>query len=1034
MTGTMEIHGGGVAAFALRHRKAITLCILGLCAWGAAAVFYLPEGIYPDVAFPRIVVIAERGEESVENMLVAVTRPIEDAVNAVPGLKRVRSKTIRGASELSLDFLPSADMRDGLSQTRARVATALSEISGVATTIEQQTPSVFPVISFNVSFDPALGKEPVRDLGALLEWTRIVLKPRLSRLPEVFLVTVQGAETRQITVEADPARLAAAHVGLDDLVKALKGGNDVQAVGILERDYKQFQLLASHELRSIQDIEEIPIASKDGKTMPLRNLARVSLGLADRTTVVTGDGKDSVIVSLFMRFGGKVIDLSDRVGETLEELAPALPPGVTLRPVYDQAHLVRESIAGVRDAIVIGIGLAVAVLWVFLGSWRTTLIAAVSIPISVLGTFAIMSVFGESLNLMSLGGVAVAIGLIIDDAIVVVENIARRLRSNERRTRAIIEATQEILGAVVGSSLTTVVVFLPLIFLEGIVGQFFRALALALAVGILVSMVVSLTLTPVLAAGRLGPRAGETTGRRWMDQLAGFYESWAIRALKRPVLAALILVIVILLGAFGSFHQATGFLPEMDEGGVVLDYTMPVGTSLGETDKNCRKIEAILKNTPGVGSFSRRTGAELGFFATEQFTGDFLVGLKSRGEREEESAEIVDTLRERIAREVPQIEISFVQVMQDTINDLAGNPAPIEVKVFGNDYASIQRTADDVASRMEKVRGVVDVTSGVSFGSPEMTYRIDAPAAGRLGLASAEVESQLRTALLGEEATKLRRADTLMPVVVRYPDSIRRDVGWLARLPIATAAGKMIPASLVSTIEEKININELARENQQPVVSVEANISGTDLGSAAAAIRKSLETIPHARDIRFELGGQVQSQEMAFRNLLLVLGLAVGLVFVLLVIQFRSFRLPFIIFLTLPPSQIGGLLLLRLTGTPLNISSIMGLIMLVGLVVKNGIIFIEYAAQLRLEGVPTLAEALATAGRVRLRPILMTSLTAIIALLPLALNLGSGAELQRPLAIAVIGGLSVSTLFTLFIVPVVHLLLGEPASMEEEIA
>ncbi len=1018
---------GGIAGAALRHSRAIVVLILGLCAWGVYSLFSLGSGIYPDVEFPRIVVIAERGEDSVENMMIGVTRPLEEAVNVVPGLRRVRSKTIRGATEMSLDFSPKTDMRDALSQTRARVASLLPELpAGISTTIEQQTPSVAPVISFNLNLDAERAGGIVRDAADLEQWVISDLKPQLSRLPDVFMVSVQSSRSRQIIVEPDPRRLAETNLSLADLTRVIKESNQVEAVGILEKDYKQFQVLAAHELHGIEDISALPVATRSGKTIHLRDVAGVYAGLSDLTKIVTGNGQDSVVVSLFMRYGGKVTDLSDRVTATIREVTPRLPAGVSIAPVYDQADLVRESLKGVRDAMVLGMALAVAVLWIFLGSWRSTLIAGVAIPISVLGTFAIMSALGQSLNLMSLGGIAVAVGLIIDDAIVVVENIARRLQSLGERRRSVIEATEEIVGAVVGSSLTTVVVFLPLVYLEGVVGQFFKAMAIALAIGILVSMVVSLTLTPLISAGKLGPRPGERAQRRWMERLAAFYERWVRKALRRPWLTAAGIFAVAAGGAAVIIGQSTGFLPAMDEGGLVLDYLTPVGSSLAETDKNCRKIEEILLQTPEVRSFSRRTGAELGFFATEQNRGDFLVGLKPRRDRHRSTEDLMTDLRQQFAREIPQIETSFMQPMQDTISDLAGNPSPLEVKIFGNDYRVIQNLSASVIRQMESVNGVVDVRSGVSYGSPEITYHLDGDALSRIGLTGADAEEQLKTALFGEEATKVRRANYLLPVVVRYPDAIRRDPTWLAQMPLAAGGGKVIPASLISRVEEKINVNELERENQQALVSVKANISGRDLGSVAGDVRAKLAAIQLPHGVRIELGGLVESQTRAFRNLTLVLTLAVGLVFLLLVVQFRSYRLPLIIFLTIPFSQIGALWALRLTGMELNISAFMGLIMLIGLVVKNGIILIEYTTQLRLRDGLSQVDALATAGRIRLRPILMTSLTAIIALLPLALNLGSGAELQRPLAIAVIGGLSISTLFTLVVIPTAHVLLGEP--------
>ena len=1018
-----------VADYALHHKKAIVFIIIGLCLLGFYSIYSLPSGIYPDVAFPRIAVIAERGEDSVENMLIGVTKPLEEAVNAVPGLTRVRSRTIRGGSELSLDFAEDTNMTEALSQTRARISALLPDLpSGLTTTIEQQTPSVFPVISFNVTLDKSRATGLIRDGADLALWAQNDLKPRLSRLTDVYMVTVQGSETAQIIVEPDPRRLAESSLSISDLTESIGEANVVGAVGVLERDYRQYQLLASSELTSIDDINALPVVTRSGKTIHVRDVAKVYRGLADRNSSVTGNLQEAVVVSLFMRFNGKVTSLSDLVQNTIDEIAPKLPPGVSITPVYNQADLVRESLSGVRDAIIVGMILAILVLWAFLSSWRVTLVAGISIPLSVLITFALMSALGQSLNLMSLGGIAVAIGLIIDDAIVVVENVARHFMLSKERLRSVIEGTKEIFGAVVGSSLTTVVVFIPLIYLAGIEGQFFRAMAITLTVGILVSMIVSLTLIPIISSSeQLGPHEKEKTTRKWMDYLAAFYERYIRIMLTRPWKTAVAIIAIALIGILLVMNQSTGFLPSMDEGGFVLDYDMPVGTSLSETDKNCRKIEEILTQIPEVRSYSRRTGMELGFFVTEQYTGDFLVSLKPLDERDRSTNEVVDEVRERIEKEVPQISVSFVQIIQDTMNDLSGVSAPLEVKIFGNDYRVIQDLSENVVKIMEGVEGVVDVEPGVSYGSPEITYEVNADAVSRAGLTGQDVENQLRTALLGEEATKLKRNNYLIPVVVRYADSFRKNPTWVSKIPIANSEGRTIPASLISRIREVINVNELARENQQPLVSVEANISGRDLGSIAKELNAELAKLELHSGVRVELGGEITSQKKAFRNMMMVAVFAVCLVFLLLVIQFRSYRLPLVIFFTIPFSQIGALAALRITGAELNISAFMGLIMLVGLVVKNGIILIEYTAQLRDQGIGTLSEALAVAGRTRLRPVLMTSMTAIIALLPLALNIGSGAELQRPLAIAVIGGLSISTLFTLVVIPVAHLLVDEPA-------
>jgi multidrug efflux pump subunit AcrB len=654
-----------------------------------------------------------------------------------------------------------------------------------------------------------------------------------------------------------------------------------------------------------------------------------------------------------------------------------------------------------------------------------TLIAGLAIPISVLLTLAIFPLVGESLNLMSLGGLAVAIGLIIDDAIVVIENVSRRAQAlaadaaPRGRFAAISSATSEVIGAIVGSSLTTVVVFLPLSLLEGVVGQFFQSLCLALGISILASLVVSLVYTPLALLLPWFTPARATQPRRWMSGLQNGYARVAGRVLEHPWLAAIVLSATLVCAAAGLRNLPTGFLPEMDEGGFVLDYFLPVGSSLAETDAACRRIEKILLETPEVTSLSRRTGAELGFFATEQFTGDMLVGLKRASKRERSVFEVIDGLRERLAREVPQAEVEFIQVMQDTIADLAGNPQPIEVKLLGAEYPLLQRAADDVEKALGQIPGIVDVKNHVSFGSPELTWRPDALRAAQAGLSTEEIAAQTSAQLLGDVATRIQEGDRFVDVRVRYPERWRADrtvEGDGPALFVRGRDGVNVPLSSVASFARVLNENELERENLTPMVRVTAAVSGRDLGSASRAVEHAVLALERDPDVRVEFAGQAQSQKSAFRNLQQVFGIGGGLVFLLLVAQFRSIRLAIVLLLALPFGQLGGLYALRACEVPLNISSGMGLIMLVGLAVKNGIIMIEYAQQLRLDGRPEL-EAILEAARVRLRPILMTTFAAIAGLVPLALGVGAGSALQRPLAIAVIGGLFVSTLFTLIVVP-----------------
>jgi len=1014
--------------FLYPHRRALFVLLGLLFTAGIYASFKSARSIYPDVSFPRIAIIVERGEAPVRGVLIEVTRPIEQAVSAVPDLVRVRSKTVRGASEFSLDFRSRADMREALSLVRARVAQAdLPPDAHV--TIEQQTPAVFPVLSFNVLPGDETASDPV-GRARLAEWVRLELQPRLARLPDAFFVTVQSGDVREYVFEADLAELMQTGVGFDEIEETIAAANVVDAVGRESKEGLQYQFLVDGRITDPEGILDLAVKrtppAPDGPR--LRDLGRLVETTADRTMIVTGGGRDGVVVSLFLRDGGKVTDLSAGTARILDEMRPRVPDGGRIVPVYDQADLVDDSIAGVRDAIGIGAVLAVVVLALFLGSWRITVIAGLAIPISVVLTLAVFPLIGESLNLMSLGGLAVAIGLIIDDAIVVVENVARRLQrlpaepGSAKLFDEIADGTSEVVGAIVGSSLTTIVVFLPLVLLEGVVGQFFRSLSVSLGVSIFASMAVSLIYSPLMMLlPALRPRGG-LAPRRWMTWTQERYAGLTRRFMRRPATVGLVLSIVAFLGIAGIRGIGTGFLPEMDEGGFVLDYFLPVGSSLEETDAACRRIEAVLLETPEVLSFSRRTGAELGFFATEQFTGDFLVGLKPRGLRERSVFAVMDGLRERLARELPQIEVEFIQVMQDTIADLAGNPSPIEVKLLGADYPVLQAAADEVEAAIRSIPGVVDVKNHVTFGSPELTWKVDSPAAAALGLSVEDVARQTSRQLLGEVVTRIQEGDRFVDVRVRGPrlpaGGDPSEPGPPVMLGPTGGSGPavLVPLSSVAVLTRALAENELERENQTPLVRVTASVSGRDLGSASRAVERKVAALARDPSIRVEFGGQAQSQKKAFANLATVFGIAGGLVFLLLVVQFRSLRLPMVMFLALPFGQLGGLYALHLTGVALNISSGMGLVMLVGLVVKNGIILIEYAQDLRRGGLAE-REAIVEAARVRLRPILMTTLAAIAGLVPLAFGLGGGAQLQRPLAIAVIGGLAVSTASTLIVVP-----------------
>ncbi len=994
-----------LARLAERQGRAVVLITLLLAGAGTVVLSSLPSDIYPPLQFPRLLVIAHSGSLPAQAMMTSVTRPLEQAAMEVPGIRRVRSRTFRGATEISAQFAPRTDMALVLQELQNRVAEVRQDLpADTELAVERLTVSAFPMLSLNLT-----GGLPTPDL---YDYAFYVVRPAMARVPGVGRVEVSATDTREIQVAVDPARLLAAGLTVDDVATALRSSNRLAPVGRYAAGGLEHLVLASGLWGSAGEIAQTPVAVRNGATVRVADVAAVFPGAPDRTALVTGNGRDAAVVSVSQQPGASILDVKAGIEDTLHGLTRTLPSGLRLSKVYDLAEFVATAIANVRDAILIGGALAVLVLLLFLRDWRVTLIASITLPLTVLSTFLFMKLFGESINLMSMGGLAVAIGLVIDDAVVMVENIHRRLRSG-RGEAAIEEATEELIAPVVGSTLTTVVVLAPLGFLSGVVGQFFRALSLTLSVSVLISLVLSLTLIPLLS--RFAYRHGEHA----RDERPGRVERFYVRALgaslARPRLALAAAVVLAVLGYLLYRGMPSGFLPPMDEGGFVLDYQTPPGTALAETDRQVRQVEAVIAKTPEVAAFSRRTGAELGLFATQPNTGDILVRLKPRSDRDRSSEEVIADLRPQLAEAVPGMDLEFVQLLQDMIGDLEGAAEPLEVKIFGDDAATLTALAERVQSEVEGVQGVVDVV-GPMQGAPETTWRIDPEAAGRAGLTIEQVQAQLAQAWLGETATDLQLGDRSIPVRVRYRDRDRFDPDRLARLTLKTPDGRLVPLSAVARAEVATGDGELTRENLRQVALVTGRLEGRDLGSAASDIQGRLRRLKLPVGYSAEVGGQYETQRQAFRELMLVFGTAAALVLLVLVIEFRALTPALILLLAAPLSFGGAFLLLRLAGSELDVSSAMGLILLVGLAVKNGIVMLDYAHRLHKEGEP-FVDSIADAARVRLRPILMTTLCTLFGLLPLALGLGAGAELQKPLALAVIGGLGFSTLVTLFAVP-----------------
>ncbi|HVT18746.1 MAG TPA: efflux RND transporter permease subunit [Thermoanaerobaculia bacterium] len=1014
---------------AARQGGAVVLLTVLLAAAGTFVFPTLPSSIFPPLQFPRIVVIAHSGTLPARSMMLTVTRHLEQAIREVPGIRRVRSKTFRGAAELSAQFEPSTNMDIALQQLQSRIAEARAGISGeLDLTVERLTPTSFPVLSLILT-----GRLPIADLR---DYAFYVVRPALSRVPGVGRVEVQASDTREIEVVADPARLTATGLTVKELSAALAAANQLAPVGRYAAAGEQHLVLVSGLWSSVRGIADTPVAVRKGTVIRVADVATVFPGAPDRTALATGNGQDAVLINVSQQINTDILTVKAGVEQALSgDISSSLPSGLRISKVYDLAEFVATAIANVRDAILIGGLLAVFVLVAFLGDWRMTLISALTLPLTVLSTFLFMRLFGESINLMSMGGLAVAIGLVIDDAVVVVENIHRRIAAGGGQGGQPVEdATAELVAPVVGSTLTTVVVLAPLGLLSGVVGQFFRALSLTLSVAVLISLALALTLIPLLSrwvylrrrqppsASSLAPappaEVAHHAGPRWVQGLDRFYARSLAAAMGRPWLAMAAAAVLAITAVLAGWRIPSGFLPQMDEGGFVIDYRSPSGTAIQQTDRLVRRVERIVAATPEVASFSRRTGSELGLFATEQNKGDVLIRLKPRSQRSRSAEEVIADLRLRVHEAVPELDVEFAQILQDMIGDLEGASTPIEVKIFGDDPDVLARLAGEVQPLVEKVQGVVDLV-GVQRGNPEVTWQIDPVAAGRIGLTVDQVASQVSASWLGDVATQLRLLDRMVPVRVRFPDRDRLEPARLAATPVRGADGSIVPLSALGKPVSSHGQSILTRENLRQMAMLTARLEGRDLGGAVGEIKSRLAALRLPVGYSVEVGGQYESQRQSFQELLMVFAISASLVLVVLMFQFRHF-LPAILLLAAAPLSLGGaFLLVWAAGSELNVSSAMGLILLVGLVVKNGIVMLDYAHRLHAAGQP-LREAIATAAGIRLRPILMTTLCTLFGLLPLALGLGAGAELQKPLALAVIGGLGLSTLVTLYALPSIY--------------
>ncbi len=1005
--------------FATHHAISITFIAAVLCLAGIFCALHTPSSVFPKTDFPRVVVMVSNGIMPANEMVAAITRPIEEVMKSIPGVVSVQSSTMRGSAAINVIFNWGTDMERAELYVMGRLSGIRSDLPATASTDVSR-------VAFSLSY-PIIGislTSSTRNQMDLWNTATYTIKPMFLQIPGVAAVDILGGYEPEFHVVVDPLKLQAAHLALSDVSGALTKNNLIASAGMIVENYHLYLTMVDGRVHSPADIGNVVLAVRGSHPIRVRDIATVERGPAPAFTDITAQGRRAVLFNIESQPGASILQIAAKLKEDMAQLRRQLPPDMRMAFFYDQSQFVRDSVGSVWDAIIFGLILSVFILYFFLKSWGSVWTAIVTIPISVLITIVLMYLMNMSFDMMTLGGIAASIGLIIDNAIVVVEAMCHRLAAGGPRLQCIHQAMGEILTALIGSTLTPVVVFLPLAYLSGMAGVFFRALGMTMVVALLVSLLLAVTLTPSLAGWLIrGRTKAASTGEE-----AGFvlrpvlriYEAAVRWALRHAWLAVLACALIFVCSLFVFRHLETNFLPAFDEGGFVMDYNANPGTSLAEAARVLDEAEQSIKANPDVEGYSRRLGTQLGPFITEPYRGDYLIKLKAS--RKHSTDEVIAEMRHDFNRRFPMIRWDFHGYLEDLIGDLQMAPDPIQIYLYSPDLAWLEANAPRVEAQIKKIPGVVDTFDGLTLTGPSIDLRVRPVDAERFGLAAQDIANAVNTALLGRVSSYVLRGDRIVNIRVLAEPKTVDTIAKLRNLPLRTPDGALVRLGQVADVSVAPSESELNRKDWRQEDMVVARLEGVDLGTAMREVQARLSRDNWLPAGSVEYGGLYQQQQQSFRNLLTVLLSAILLVFTVLLIEFRSFYEPIAIVFGSVLALFGALAALWLTGVSLNIISYLGMIIGVGIVAKNGILVLDYFQQLRAQGVEMI-ESLVQAGLRRLRPVLMTSLAAALGMLPLAYGAGTGAQMLQPLGIAVIGALFISVLLSLIATPVVYLLL-----------
>jgi CzcA family heavy metal efflux pump len=1006
--------------FFVKYKSPLAVLMAIIIMGGLFAYSKLQSSLFPEITFPKIKIIADAGQQPVNKMMITVTRQLENAVKRVPDLHMIRSTTSRGSCEISAFLNWDANIDISKQRIESRIAEVMNTLPpGIQITVERMNPSILPVIGYSLE---SKQRSPI-DMKLLALYT---IKPFLSQVDGVSEVRVIGGKTKEYWLIVNTDKMSSLGLTPDSVNYALSQTNFIKSNGYLADYHLLYLSLTDASVISKDQLQHIVISNNGKRIVQLQDIADVEIKEAKEYIKINANGREGILLAVIKQPNANLIQVSNDMDAKLNALRKILPADVTIQPYYEQANFVKDAIKSVSDSLWIGLLLAIIVAIVFLRSLKASTVILFTIPVTILLTIICLYAIGQTLNIMTLGALAAAIGLIIDDAIVVVEQIHRTHEEhpNEPTNSLLQKAIHYLFPAMLGSSLSTIVIFLPFVLMSGVAGAYFKVMTNTMIITLVCSFFVTWLLLPVLYLLFTRNAAVNVVGKKLKQGHEVKQQKWVGFFIRKPYISILF-ILILGTSIYIVFPKLeTGFLPEMDEGSIVLDYSSPPGTSLEETDRMLRQVEKIIVQVPEVEAYSRRTGTQMGFFITEPNRGDYLIQLKKN--RHRTTDEVINDIRLKIETTQPALRIDFGQVITDMLGDLMTSVQPIEVKIFGNDQSKLQELSRNVAAVLNTVKGTADVFDGIVIAGPSVIVTPNYTALAQYGITPASFQFQLQSALEGNIVGSVYDKEQLSNIRFIYPNSAKLSIAQVKQTLVFLPNGKRIPITQLATVSLSSGDAEIQRENLQNMGVVTARLDNRDLGSTMQEIQQKVAAqvaLPQGYFISY--GGAYAEQQQSFKELLVILITASLLVFGVILFLFRDVRIALIIILVAVLGISGSYLALYFTHTPLNVGSYTGLIMIVGIIGENAIFtYLQFRDSLKgNSSTNRVDEAIIYSISTRLRPKLMTALGAIIALTPLAMGIGTGAQMHQPLAIAVIGGFIVALPLLLIVLPsLLHLL------------